>query len=216
MTSEFTDIVGEHIQLLSERAIFWPRRSTLFVADLHIGKAATFRAAGSPLPRGSTTHDLARLSRCFQATDAERLVVLGDLYHARAGQEPATMDALLRWRDRHMNVQVEVVRGNHDRRAHPSPSTFRFEEVEEGALDAPFVLAHHPVPSPNGYVLAGHLHPGVRLRSGAEDMKLPCFHVGEHVAVLPAFGSFTGLALVRPTQGDRVYAIADDQVICVT
>lgn len=213
MFAHDTTFAGEEIRLLVQRAAFWPRRKTLFIADIHIGKAAAFRSAGSPLPAGSTTHDLERLTRCLDETEAERLVVLGDLYHARAGQAPETMEVLATWRDRHFQLHVDVIRGNHDRRSNPSPSVLRFNELAEGALDSPFVLAHDPVPSPNGYVLAGHIHPGAKLKAGPERMKLPCFHVGRHVAVLPAFGSFTGLAAVDPAPGDRLYVIADNEII---
>ena len=61
--------------------------------------------------------------------------------------------------------------------------------------EAPFVLAHHPEPSASGYVLAGHLHPGVRL-AGPGDLRatLPCFWFADRVGVLPVCGEFTGLA----------------------
>jgi hypothetical protein len=36
-------VAGEKLGLFAERAIYWPARSTLLVADPHFGKAATFR-----------------------------------------------------------------------------------------------------------------------------------------------------------------------------
>ncbi|MFW5972727.1 MAG: ligase-associated DNA damage response endonuclease PdeM [Bacteroidota bacterium] len=206
-------LAGESVHALADRALFWPARKTLFIADLHIGKAASFRAAGSALPRGTTAHDLARLDRCIHTTGAERLVVLGDFYHHRSGQALATMNELSAWRERHPELRIEVVQGNHDRRSDPSPPVLRVHEMSEGAVDLPFVLAHQPVPSPNGYVLAGHIHPGARFTNGVEEMKLPCFHIGRHVAVLPAFASFSGTSAVTPVQGDRVIAIADEELI---
>jgi hypothetical protein len=44
-------------------------------------------------------------------------------------------------------------------------------------------------------------------------MTLPCFHFGANVAILPAFGEFTGTALVRPVAGDRVYVVAGERVL---
>ena len=61
----------------------------LFVADVHLGKAAAFRAGGVPLPRGSTAADLARLAAVLQETGAQRLVVLGDFLHGAAGRVAA-------------------------------------------------------------------------------------------------------------------------------
>ena len=43
-------ISGEQLDLLPEKAIWWPRRRTLLVADVHCGKDATFRAMGVPVP----------------------------------------------------------------------------------------------------------------------------------------------------------------------
>ena len=34
---------GEKLHLLARKGILWPREKTLFVADPHFGKAATFR-----------------------------------------------------------------------------------------------------------------------------------------------------------------------------
>ncbi len=75
--------------LLPQRAVFDPAERTLFVADVHFGKAAAFRALGAPVPKGTTADNLARLTALMEATGAARLVVLGDLLHARAGLPPA-------------------------------------------------------------------------------------------------------------------------------
>src|SRR5512140_1063418 len=89
-----TAVGGEPVTLLADRALFWPRERTLFVADVHLGKTATFRANGVPLPRGTTAGDLARLTRLIERMQAARVVVLGDFLHARAGRVPALDDAV--------------------------------------------------------------------------------------------------------------------------
>jgi len=50
-------VAGEKLVLLAERAVFWPAKKALFVADFHLGKAASFRRAGIPLPSGTTTEN---------------------------------------------------------------------------------------------------------------------------------------------------------------
>jgi len=42
--------------------------------------------------------------------------------------------------------------------------------------------------------------------------KLPCFWFGKDVAVLPAFGDFTGCAVVDAAEGDSVWVVAADVV----
>ena len=116
-----TTLGGERVVLFAERALFWPREATLFVADVHLGKAAAFRAGGVPVPRGATAADLARLSQLVARTSARRLVVLGDFLHAAAGRVPALDAAFTRFRDAHADISITVVRGNHDANAGDPP-----------------------------------------------------------------------------------------------
>jgi metallophosphoesterase superfamily enzyme len=74
-------------------------------------------------------------------------------------------------------------------------------------------LAHHPDPVPGAYVLAGHVHPAARLGGRAHDsLRLPCFHFGPAVGVLPAFGAFTGMHVMTRGPEDRVFVVAGDSV----
>ena len=58
------------------------------------------------------------------------------------------------------------------------------------------------------------MHPGVALqgRAPGDHARLPCFVLGRRRAILPAFGGFTGLALVAPARGERIVAIAGTQL----
>lgn len=208
------DVRGEEMQLFAERAAYWVRASTLLVADPHFGKAATFRAAGIPVPRGTTADGLGRLDTLLDRTDARRIVFLGDFLHAREGRAPATLQAVRAWRDRHPAVEMVVVRGNHDRHAGDAPPELGIPSMNGPVVEPPFVLAHHPGLSDAGYVLAGHLHPSVGLTGpGRQHARLPCFWLGAAGAVLPAFGDFTGLSSVTPVAGDRVFVVAGDEVL---
>lgn len=205
---------GERLVLLPERAVYWPRAGTLFVADLHAGKEDAFRAAAVPVPGDPTGDDLKRLGSVLDATGAERLIVLGDFWHARAGRTPAVLDAVAGWRNERKQLAVELVRGNHDRSAGDPPAEWDVTCRDEPAAAGPFALCHHPGPSDAGYVLAGHLHPAVTLRgAGRQRLRLACFWFGARVGVLPAFGRFTGSADVTPAAGDGVYVLADGEVI---
>jgi DNA ligase-associated metallophosphoesterase len=211
-------LAGETVRLLAERAIYWERESALIVADLHWGKAATFRAAGIPLPPGATADDLARLDRALTRTGARRLFLLGDLFHAREGRHAgATLDAVGRWRASHPTLDVLLVRGNHDRRAGDPPPALGMTVVDAPHDMAPFALHHEPRPSAAGYALAGHLHPGFVMSGPARQReRLACFVIGARGAILPAFGSFTGTLAISPRPDDRVFVIAGDAVIAVT
>jgi DNA ligase-associated metallophosphoesterase len=209
-----TELSGETVRLQPERALFIPRTETLLIADPHWGKAATFRASGLAVPGGTTEEGLARLSRALERTGARRLVILGDLFHARAGRAPRTLAAARAWRERHADLAITLIRGNHDRHAGDPPGELRIDCCDPPCAEPPFVLSHHPFAAAEGYVLAGHLHPSVTLRgAGRQRQRLPCFHFGAHAAVLPAFGDFTGTAEVTVAPGDRVYVVAGERVM---
>ena len=210
-------IAGEDVRLLPERALFWQRACTLVIADVHWGKAATFRAAGIPIPGGTTAEDLARLDSALYRTGARRLVVLGDLFHARAGRiATRTLAALRTWRERCAKLEIQLVRGNHDRHAGDPPDDLQINCVNSPAFLPPFVLRHEPSESAEGYTLAGHLHPGLVVSGPAlQRERLPCFLVRPGLAILPAFGSFTGMASVFPDPVDRAFVVADGEVLAV-
>ena len=211
------ELAGEAVALLPEKAVHWPTGGTLFVADLHWGKAASFRAAGVAVPSGSIHADLDRLGRALDTTAAARLVILGDLFHDRASQSPEVCDAVRHWRAARPGLDVLLVRGNHDRRSGDPPADWGFRCESEPVAAGPFGCRHYPDPTPGLYTLAGHVHPSVTLRgAGRQRLRLPCFHFGPAVGILPAFGGFTGTADVPAHVGDRVYVVADGEVVAVS
>ena len=208
------DVIGEEVVLLPERALFWPRAATLLVADAHIGKAAAFRALGVPVPRGTTLGAMARLDTLLDRTSASRIIFLGDLLHAREGRAPETVRALAEWRERHSAIEMLLVRGNHDRHAGDPPGEVAIECLDAPLLEPPFAFVHHPRAVPDHYAIAGHLHPAAVMTGPARQReRLACFWLGADVAVLPAFGDFTGVADVSAGPGDRVFVIAGEQVL---
>lgn len=207
---------GARLQLLAQRAIFMPEQVTLLVADAHIGKAQAFRSLGVPVPSGTTADGLDRLSALLAATQARRIVFMGDLLHAAKGRSAAVLDAVTQWRAQHADVELLLVRGNHDSHAGDPPPAWHVHCVDE-PLHLPglpgLALAHHPQPSQHAYVLAGHVHPAVVLGGRARQrLRLPCFHFGPKVGLLPAFGGFTGSHVVQAAPGDAVFVVAADEV----
>lgn len=211
---------GERLRLLPQRAAFLPEHGWLLVADLHLGKAHSFRRLGVPVPGGTTAETLQRLHDAVAASGATQLVFLGDLLHAARGVSAAVVEAFARWRDAHPGVALTLVRGNHDGHAGDPPAAWGVRCVDE-PLAAPgpggLLLAHHPRPHADAAMLAGHLHPAVTLGGRAHDrLRLPCFHFRGTgpgaLGVLPAFGAFTGSHVVRPQAGDRVYVVAPEGV----
>ena len=210
------DVGGERLELLPDKAVLWPRAGTLFVADLHLGKASSFRAASLPLPCGSGEDTLVRLTSLLRRAEAVELVILGDLWHSREGRTERELARFEEWRECHAHLPITLVQRNHDRRSGLLPPELRIEEVEEPLIRPPFALRHYPEPCGDGYVLSGHLHPAVTLDgAGGQSLRLSCFWFSGRVGVLPAFGSFTGSASVVPRRGDKVFVVADGEVLQV-
>lgn len=207
------ELGGERLLLLAQKAALLVDRQTLLVADVHLGKAHSFRRLGVPVPHGTSAETLGRLSALLQRHAVRRIVFLGDLLHSRHAQAPSTRSALADWCAAHGDVQRTLVRGNHDRHAGDPAAAFGFEVVDEPLILGGLALCHHPASHPGRYVLAGHLHPCVGIGGAARDrLRLPCFHLGAGCGVLPAFGAFTGMHPVEPAPSDRLLAIADDHL----
>ncbi|MEZ5364833.1 MAG: ligase-associated DNA damage response endonuclease PdeM [Bryobacterales bacterium] len=185
------ELAGERLEMLPQRALHWAAESTLFIADTHWGKAASFRALSIPVPVGSTTEDLERLDLALERSGAQRLVVLGDLIHARQGRRPETFEAVKRWLDRKPDLELWLVRGNHDRAAGDPPEEWNFRIVDEPHALGPFALRHRPALTNGLFTLCGHTHPKLHVRGfGGESIKAPCFQLSNGLLTLPAFSSF--------------------------
>ncbi len=207
-------LAGTSVELLPDKALHLPDSRTLIVADVHWGKAAAYRALGVPIPHGTTRSGLDRLDALLTQTGAEQLLVLGDLIHARVGMQAGTIEALERWRQSRRELAITLVRGNHDYRAGDPPPSLHIQCVDATLHVGPFAMHHHPTDDPSGYVLAGHVHPVVQLRGrGRQKITLPCFAFGEQSGLLPAFGEFTGGAIIDQRNYARTFVIADDSVI---
>ena len=211
-------IDGILLRLLAMRGIYWPDQRTLFVADTHFGKEATFRSHGIAAPGGSTQGTLSRIQQMLAECQATRLVLLGDMFHARSSISQDIREALDAFFATQSKLQFTLVLGNHDRDIRKLSHGWPIEIVDSGtALDC-VSIAHIPqAPSPSTkLLLCGHLHPAYRFPSSVDRIgKLPCFWLSNHQLVLPAIGEFTGTQVIVPSKTDQTWVIADDQILRV-
>jgi DNA ligase-associated metallophosphoesterase len=205
-------VAGEELLLLPQKAVYWPRAQMLIVADIHFGKAASFRALGVPVPAGTTSANLQALDELLALHPVRQILFLGDFLHAKAAHAPATLAALQAWRQRHPQLLLTVVRGNHDAHAGDPPPQLEIVMVDEPHLVGPFAFCHHPDVLSAAYVMAGHVHPVYRLRAGWESLLLPSFLASSQRMVLPSFGAFTGGHPVLPQTGERVFVSSGEAV----
>jgi DNA ligase-associated metallophosphoesterase len=209
------DWQGQRLVLHASGAAYWKEAQTLFLADLHFGKAMHFRKRGIAVPPALADANWDRLAMVLLEFKPQRVVFLGDLFHSSYNSEWEGFKVLL---SGFAQTHFELVRGNHDL---PDDAPYRDMglQVHDKPLAAgPFCLSHEPLPTiPEGlYGLAGHIHPGVVLRGrGRQSLRLPCFYFGPRQGILPAFGLFTGLGIIEPEPGSRVFVLAENQVIAL-
>ena len=207
------------LALLPQRAVWREATRTLFVADVHIGKAAAFRAAGLAAPTGTTRENLARLDVLIDALSPRALVVLGDLFHAREAFRAASLGEFLGWRGRRAGLRITLVAGNHDARAGAPPAALGLELADEPfALDG--LECRHQPRDDDGrdgpLTLAGHIHPAARLHGPGHDrLRLPCFLMRGRQVILPAFGEFTGGARAEADADTGLCVVAGDRLVHV-
>ncbi len=205
---------GEKLQLLPQKAIFWPAQKTLFIADTHFGKITHFRKAGIALPDTAAFENFRKLRQLLETTLPEKVYFLGDLFHSELNIEWFGFKELL---SQFPQIQFHLVEGNHDILDESSYAKANFKVHTTPILVGGFLLSHEPIEKdiPEGIInFCGHLHPGVRLVGSArQTMRLPCFYLSTNQLIFPAFGAFTGLYLLKPKKEDKIFVCSGAEVL---
>jgi DNA ligase-associated metallophosphoesterase len=206
-------------------AVTRPAYSQLIVADVHLGKAASFRAQGVPVPDQVTEESLERLSGLIRVSQSSSLIVLGDLVHDRMALS-GLLPIWERWRKQHPRLELKLIVGNHDRKAGRSAIERQLPGLqvhEENLLDQGLLMAHESDDLIDGRApanapvrgLCGHEHPVVLMPDAlrAKRIRRPCFYLDhQQILHLPAFGSFTGGHPVSLAQCKRLFIDMVDAV----
>jgi uncharacterized protein len=202
---------GQHFTLLPQRAVYWQEEQALILSDLHIGKSMHFRRAGIAIPKQVFDDDLNTLNNLLHQFTPTQLLIVGDMFHSRHNNE-VTLFHL--WRMQYPGLKIMLIKGNHDILPPSAYTELDIEVVKKYTTDV-FLFTHDKCDAhTDKFCFSGHLHPGIRVEDNArQSLKFPCFHFTANSCTLPAFSKFTGLALVKPGIGDKVYAIADTEIV---
>jgi DNA ligase-associated metallophosphoesterase len=205
---------GTELHLLPERAIYWKERNCLFIADLHFGKTNHFRKEGIAIPSQVGLDNLDRFDLLLSQTEATAIFVLGDLFHSEHNSSCDLVDKLL---EKHKNKEFHLVIGNHDILDDGYYKNSGWNVHSERYKMEPFILTHEPLSQDEMTVhfnLCGHIHPGVIMSGkGRRKLRLPCFYFADQWAILPAFGTFTGIKTLKTNKRDKVFVIVGNKVL---
>jgi len=203
-------ILNQTLTLLPDKAIYWIEQEVLVFSDLHLGKAMHFRKNGIQAPLSILRKEITHITELLLQHKPKTIVIVGDLFHSDINSEWYEFEKLV---DSFSHIAWYLVRGNHD----TIPAyllKLNGIAVSTSLVLDPFIFVHKPDVHPSKYVISGHIHPGVTLNGkGRQQVQLPCFYFGLDYALLPAFGKFTGIELIRPSKNDYVYGVTQTHVI---
>jgi DNA ligase-associated metallophosphoesterase len=206
-------VMSEKVILLPQKTLWLEDKRILILADLHFGKINHFRKSGIPVPAKANDRNSELLINLLNITRADRVIFLGDLFHSHYNEEWEVVGQI---RKHFLNCSFELVLGNHDILSKEQYARHSMKVYDKELRVGDFLLTHEPLTEfpENVYNLSGHLHPGVKLHgTGRQSLMLPCFYFGKRQGIMPAFGSFTGLARINPQKEDKIFVIAENKII---
>ncbi|MFC3414609.1 ligase-associated DNA damage response endonuclease PdeM [Algoriphagus hitonicola] len=201
------------LTLLKEKGLWISALSSLFIADLHFGKAAHFRKSGIPIPEPIHSQDLEKLDFLIRKYQPSDIYFLGDLFHSDWNDQ---WGILMDFFQQFSVIHFHLIQGNHDILPKSVYASSPIKVHQQPIHLGDFTLSHEPLEEilPNQLNICGHIHPGVRLRGLArQSLRIPCFYWDQNQLILPAFGNFTGLAIMNKTPTSKIFGVTEKKVI---
>ncbi len=175
-------------------ALFWPDERMVLIADLHLEQGASLARRGLHVPPYDTFATLLQLEGVLQQTKAEKLVLLGDSFHARDAHVHVDAETWARLTSITSRVETTWITGNHDPLPPEALGGTCVDELVLGSL----ILRHIPGEIPEGCAeIAGHLHPGASIHHRGHRIHGKCFATDGRRLIMPAFGTYTGALSLR-------------------
>ncbi|WP_227270486.1 ligase-associated DNA damage response endonuclease PdeM [Roseobacter weihaiensis] len=175
------------LKAMPSGALWWPAEELLCVSDLHLGKSERVaRRSGQSLPPYETRDTLTRLGSDLDATNARKVICLGDSFDDLTAAQSLSEDERL-WIARLQAGRHWIwIEGNHD----PGPVEFAGEHLQQLTLQS-LTFRHIAETCGQGEV-SGHYHPKVRVATRGRLISRPAFLVDAARLILPAYGTYTG------------------------
>jgi len=165
--------------LTSDRIAVHEPTMTAVIADPHFGYGEARRQAGDAVPIVSVAAELDRLASALQRVHVSRLLIAGDVVEVRWSE--GLVDELLAWTKSTSIELIGITPGNHDRGV--AMADDRFVLRPDGIVLGDWRVCHGDRTVDSDKIVHGHIHPCV-VRGGR---RRPCYLVGKHRLVLPAF-----------------------------
>lgn len=196
------------LTLSSHKIIYIKEFDALLIADLHLGKTASFARLGIALVKEESLTTLKRFQLVLDLYQPKKCYILGDLFHNKL---PKNNDVDIQFRaflEKNSKITFYLTLGNHDEKHHNQIQSFQLQTELFFEL-GPFILSHKKRSyHKNSPTIIGHHHPGIKLKKrGFSKLTLPCFYFQEKSLICPAFGDFTGLRILSHYEAKKVIAV---------
>lgn len=186
---------GHDFRVVGGKALFWPARAALIVADLHLEKASWFAARGQMLPPHDSMATLLMLTDLIEATGAREVWCLGDNFHDSDGAARLQPDARATLARLTGSLDWVWITGNHDEKLPDTVGGRILPEADPGGI----WMRHHADLDDPRPELSGHFHPKHGGVARGRRVTRPCFVEGASKLILPSFGALTGgMAATHP------------------
>ncbi len=182
----FVHVAGVLLRPLPQGALWWESERVLVVSDLHFEKGSAYAAKGQLLPPYDTGTTLRMVEDLCAEYTPKTVISLGDSFHDRSAE--LRLPEVYAERIRRLTASCDWVwvEGNHD----PDPPEDLGGRATHCLRLGPLVFRHEPTGEAGE--VAGHLHPAVKVRGRARNLRRRCFATDGSRLIMPALGAFTG------------------------
>ncbi len=216
------------VRLTPEKAVIIG--NTAVIADVHLGLENFMIDRGVAIPRIQIIEIVKSLRDVVEKYEIDHLVVAGDLKHEFGRNLPYEWEDVELFLKSFEDVELEIVRGNHDNYLATILAKHGLELKEEVEVHG-WTIVHGHKNCEKSRIVMGHEHPVVRIRFRGAIYSYPCYlrieRKDRKIIVLPAFSPLVPGSDVVTAKGflspilknvdDRdimVYAVEDD-VVCL-
>ena len=184
--------IAEGLFLTSGYCVWYEKKKTIFLTDLHLGYESVQKEDGISLPPFQKEEILDRLADIKNEYNPDSFIVLGDFKHNFGRGKRQEFNEVLDIMDYIMeDSSLVMIKGNHDNYLENYADIKGVPLYEERMVLMDLTLTHgHQKVHRNGLLVMGHEHPSIEMKDEVgSKLRLPCFlyHPEQKILVLPAF-----------------------------
>lgn len=177
---------------------YLPDIKTIIISDLHIGFEESLGKQGVLVPRTQYKQIIKRLDWITSNVKVEKVILNGDVKHefgTISQQEWREVLRLIEYFEK-KNIEIIIVKGNHDTIIGPIARKKQLKEVKEYRHKDILITHGDYVPDKLApVIIMGHEHPAITLREKSKAEKFKCFIKGKYkkstLIVQPSFNPLT-------------------------